>query len=82
MVTLTVRVNEPLAEGFLMLKLQLKKIRAHELELLSHDLDSKAINSATVFTKPPSTVLPAVGTTSETVPATSPIDGFRDGMVE
>ena len=35
-----------------------------------------------LFTKPLSSVLPAVGTTSETIPATSSIEGFRDGMVE
>ena len=33
-----------------------------------------------LFTKPPSSVLQAVGTTSETV-LTGPIDGFRDRMV-
>ena len=31
-----------------------------------------------LFTKPPSSILPAVGTTSETVPAAGPIHGFRD----
>ena len=35
-----------------------------------------------LFAKPLSSVLPAVGTTSETIPATSPMDDFRDGMVE
>ena len=35
-----------------------------------------------LFAKPLSSVLPAVGMTSETIPATSSIDGFRDGMVE
>ena len=42
------------------------------------------VNSAVtaLFAKPLSSVLPAVGTTSETIPATSSIEGFRDGMVE
>ena len=31
-----------------------------------------------LFTKPPSSVLPAVGMTSQTVPATGPIHGLRD----
>ena len=35
-----------------------------------------------LFTKPPSSVLPAVGVNSETVPAAGPIHGFRDGMLE
>ena len=35
-----------------------------------------------LFTKPLSSILPVVGTTSETILATDPIHGFSDGMVE
>ena len=35
-----------------------------------------------LFTKPLSSILPVVRMTSETILATGPIHGFRDGMVE